>query len=578
MRHASAFLALALLSCTSVDPADAARERTLAEARAWTPGKPLPAALVRLESGPYPTPGLYEGVENYPLLLGLVLAPETDGRVLDFAVEKALLVAGPSRFFTDLAARYADRPELLLQDRHRFLDRRMGLLHVRVNVAYVSDEDLPPRKQEEVGLKMVGALEEGTSWEEVLRSPSTWGAPGVGDLGTFVLSPSKRNARPFSDVAIAAEHRDLLLTLPRRGSLVRRDEAGRRTLVCWVRDSYAGWKAVEAPAYPDKGRLMVYLDEKGKEHPVVSASTWVRRRRHILENLEKVMGPMPDPFARAELSVSTPGADGEDLDGLVRRKIAFRVEGEDEVPAILFVPKGLKGPVPAVLCLHQTTKMGKAEPAGLGNRNLAYAKELAERSFVTLAPDYPNYGDYKVDPYAMGYASATMKGIWNHRRAVDFLQTLPEVDPDRIGAIGHSLGGHNSMFVAAFDTRIKAVVSSCGFNAFPKYYGGNLAGWSHKGYMPRIAELYGKDPKRMPFDFTEIVGALAPRPFFINAPLKDANFEVSGVKDCVEAARPVYELLGAKDALVVVHPDVGHDFPPDVRRAAYEFLEKALRK
>ena len=109
-------------------------------------------------------------------------------------------------------------------------------------------------------------------------------------------------------------------------------------------------------------------------------------------------------------------------------------------------------------------------------------------------------------------------------------------------------------------------------------YDGNLTGWSHDGYMPRIRTTYGKDPKQMPFDFTELVGALAPRAFFINAPAKDGNFEVSGVKDCVRAALPVYELYGARDKLVAVHPDCGHDFPPAVREAAYTFVDKALRR
>ena len=85
-----------------------------------------------------------------------------------------------------------------------------------------------------------------------------------------------------------------------------------------------------------------------------------------------------------------------------------------------------------------------------------------------------------------------MKGIWNHTRAVDLLQSLPEVDAERIGCIGHSLGGHNTIFVGVFDTRLKVLVSSCGFNSFFKYYGGDLTGWSHKGYMPRIAEVYEK--------------------------------------------------------------------------------------
>ena len=83
-----------------------------------------------------------------------------------------------------------------------------------------------------------------------------------------------------------------------------------------------------------------------------------------------------------------------------------------------------------------------------------------------------------------------MKGIWNHMRAVDLLQSLPEVDGTRIGCIGHSLGGHNSLFVAAFDPRLKVIVTSCGFNSFAKYRKGDLTGWSHKGYMPRIASEF----------------------------------------------------------------------------------------
>ncbi|MCX5671588.1 MAG: acetylxylan esterase, partial [Planctomycetota bacterium] len=158
------------------------------------------------------------------------------------------------------------------------------------------------------------------------------------------------------------------------------------------------------------------------------------------------------------------------------------------------------------------------------------------------------------------------------------LASLAEVDGRRIGCIGHSLGGHNAVFLAAFDSRVAVAVSSCGFNSFAKYGGGNLAGWSHAGYMPRIAGTYGCDPKKVPFDFTEVVAALAPRPLFVSAPLKDANFEVSGVRDCIQAARPVYALLGAADKLVAVHPDTGHDFPPEARRAAYEFIDAALRR
>jgi dienelactone hydrolase len=258
-------------------------------------------------------------------------------------------------------------------------------------------------------------------------------------------------------------------------------------------------------------------------------------------------------------------------------KISFAVENNDRVPAYLLIPFNHKKPLPGILCLHQTTKIGKEEPAGLGGSpNLNYALELARRGYVTLAPDYPNFGEYSFDPYSNGYVSATMKGIWNHMAAVDLLQSIPEVDPERIGCIGHSLGGHNSLFLAVFDTRIKVIVTSCGFTSFFKYYDGDLTGWSHKGYMPRIASIYECNPVKMPFDFTEIIGAIAPRAIFINAPLHDNNFDISGVYDCVNAAKPVYKLLKAPNRIVMINPDVPHDFPPDARMAAYEFLDKEL--
>ncbi len=298
-------------------------------------------------------------------------------------------------------------------------------------------------------------------------------------------------------------------------------------------------------------------------------------RDQVLESMERVMGPLPDRSNPG--LVRTRVIEETDLGDVVRRKIAYCPEPGDLVPAYLMMPKGVSGPSPAMMCLHQTVPIGKEEPVGLGGKpNLRYGIELARRGYVTLSPDYPNFGEYAFDPYSHGYASASMKGIFNHMRGVDLLQSLPEVDPDRIGCIGHSLGGHNTIFLGAFDTRVKVMVSSCGFNSFFKYKGGDLSGWSHKGYMPRIAEEFGVDPSRMPFDFTDVIGALAPRAFFTNSPLGDANFEVSGVRDCIQAAGPVYDLLGVRDRLVAVHPNAGHDFPPEIREEAYAFVDSHL--
>jgi dienelactone hydrolase len=331
------------------------------------------------------------------------------------------------------------------------------------------------------------------------------------------------------------------------------------------------------PFYRDRSNLLVYLDSDGKEHAITKASDWNKRRKHILANMQEVMGPLPDPSRKVALYVRY--TEEKKTDKWIRKKLTFATEKDDRVPAQLFLPAGEMGKRPAVLCLHQTNgKRGKDETAGLGGKpDLHYALHLAERGYVTLALDCPNFGEYEFDVYARGYQSASMKAIWNNMRAIDLLQSLPEVDGERIGCIGHSLGGHNTMFTGVFDARIKALVSNCGFNSFAKYYGGNLKGWSHKGYMPRIASVYEMKPEKMPFEFTEVVASLAPRAFLASSPMHDDNFDVSGVKDCIAAATPVYELLGAKDKLAANYPDCKHEFPPEVRKVAYEWLDRWLK-
>ena len=76
--------------------------------------------------------------------------------------------------------------------------------------------------------------------------------------------------------------------------------------------------------------------------------------------------------------------------------------------------------------------------------------------------------------------------------------------------------------------------------------------------------------------FAEMIGALAPRHCLISAPLRDSNFRWQSVDRIAAAARPVYALLGAADALRVEHPDSDHDFPMAIRQEAYALLEKHL--
>jgi dienelactone hydrolase len=335
----------------------------------------------------------------------------------------------------------------------------------------------------------------------------------------------------------------------------------------------------ELPPYREHQDLSYYLDDNGKRQPVRTPADWRKRRKHVLQGMEAVMGPLPGKELRCPLNVRV--EEEVRVGDLVRKKLTYNTSPKQRVAAYLFLPPLPAGRrAPAMLCLHPTGELGKGIVAALGGRpHRQYALELAQRGYVTLAPDYPTFGEYRCDfKPEDGWQSGSMRAIWDNIRSVDLLQSLPEVDDARIGAIGHSLGGHNAMFTAVFEPRLKAVVSSCGFTRFHKYYEGNLTGWTSPRYMPRIATVYEKNPDRMPFDFPEIVAALAPRAFFTSSPLQDSNFEVSGVRDCIAAAQPIFALHGKPQNLQAIYPDSEHDFPDEAREQAYAFLDHHLKR
>jgi dienelactone hydrolase len=343
---------------------------------------------------------------------------------------------------------------------------------------------------------------------------------------------------------------------------------------------FSALPAEEGPpayTYEDRKRLLVVRDADGTESPVKTVQDWERRRAHIVAHFETAMGPLPKDEWRVPLDVRIDAS--ADAGKYIRHHLTYAADPGDRVPAYLLVPKDLTSPAPAMLCLHQTTKIGKDEPAGLGgSQNLHFAHELAERDYVCLVPDYPSLGEYHYDFQRppLPYQSGSMKAVWNNVRGVDLLAARDDVDPDRIGVIGHSLGGHNAIFTAVFEPRLRAVITSCGFTAAPEYRPGELAGWTGERYMPLVGTKFGNDPRRLPFDFRGLVAAIAPRPVFTNSPLKDA-FDVDGVRQVLTAARDVYALYDAGDRLHAEYPDCGHDFPAAQRDAAYRWLDAAWR-
>lgn len=347
------------------------------------------------------------------------------------------------------------------------------------------------------------------------------------------------------------------------------------------------------PTQINHADLSIRLDENGNPIPVRSAEDWQLRRRQILAGMQDAMGPLPP---QAELPFAATVIEERQIGDVRRITLTIAVEGNDHLPFDLYIPAALAekitaasfsadlaslpAPVrlPAVLALHPTGEAGKRIVAGeAGKPGRQYAIELAQRGYVVAAPDYPSFGDLKnYDFAADNYVSGTMKAIVNHRRCTDFLSALPFVDSQRLGVIGHSLGGHNAIFQAVFDERLKVIVSSCGWCPFGDYYGGNITGWTSDRYMPLLKTKYNLDVARVPFDFYELVAALAPRTFVSVSPVADDNFDVQGVRKAIPVAGTIYSLLNARENLVLLTPDCGHDFPADIRLQVYGILDRAL--
>lgn len=336
-----------------------------------------------------------------------------------------------------------------------------------------------------------------------------------------------------------------------------------------------------------RDELLTYLDVEGNARQVTTVGDWRIRRAQIVRAMEQVMGKFPTSSETMEArgAVRWEILDDVDVGDHRRQSIVFESLPGAMVPAYLLIPKGLPPADgwPAVLALHQTHSEGRRVVVGLGNSpDDEYGVELVRRGYVVIAPPYPWLADYEPDLERVGFVSGTMRAIWDNVRAMDLLDSLAYVRAGKYGAIGHSLGGHNGLYTAVFDERLIAVVTSCGFDSYRDYYDGDPEvwqegrGWCSSRYMPRLSEYRGWLGE-IPFDFPEIIGAIAPRAVWVHAPKGDDNFRWRSVERVVNNARPVFELHGVIDNLVVSHPEIAHQFPADARAAAFSFFDRHLK-
>ena len=317
--------------------------------------------------------------------------------------------------------------------------------------------------------------------------------------------------------------------------------------------------------------------------PADTPVTWVRRREEIMQRVSVVIGAMPERKVPLHVEV----LDEEEHDSYLVKKIGYSVEPDDRVPAYLLIPRHAERPLPAVLCLHGTRREGKLVMMGRTTRgDMAYAVELAERGYVALAPDIMAMGErtlpkseyLNTGPFERRFPDRTVMGknLWDHMRAVDMLQAMPEVDGSRIGAVGHSLGGRNTHYLAALDKRITCAVASAGIIPLSGHY---RLFWQRNRYgaFAPVRE-YVRKHDRLPFEKHEVTALIAPRPFMIVGAACDRWIRRTDLlSEMAHKVFDVYRLLGKESNFArLLHGD-GHETLPHVRRFMYDWFDLHLK-
>lgn len=277
------------------------------------------------------------------------------------------------------------------------------------------------------------------------------------------------------------------------------------------------------------------------------------------------------------------------VDGLyLRRRISYAVESDERAQAYLGIPLERDGRLPAIVALHGTFAQGKQRVAGLvDNPDKAYLDHLCRRGYVVIAPEHfvsghrvPAAGPYETGEFYKKHPQWTAVGkfTYEHSIAVDVLQGLPQVDADRIGALGHSLGGHGTFFLAAYDDRIKASACNCGASFFR--HNPRVTAWARDQWYVyfkpiRAGLLKGEMPS---IDFHEIIALIAPRAFLDLSGLNDGHGPTQRQRLLMlMKIMDVYELTKSPQNFGFYVHGRGHSVAHESRQLMYGWMDTHLK-
>jgi len=293
-------------------------------------------------------------------------------------------------------------------------------------------------------------------------------------------------------------------------------------------------------------------------------------------------GPWPEPCELCPKLRETIHKDGYRIES-----VTYQAEPDDAVPALLLIPDGVdeKHPAPAVAVWHQHAgqwAIGKSEPAGLAGKPMHYTGvALAKLGYVVLCPDAlcfgerqsqrlegVNYERFVFLRYVVSGKCLAWKSILDMRRGIDYLCSRPEVQKDRIGCYGHSMGSTHTWLVGPWEPRIKCLVGNC---CLPTYEAIHRTYLLHcfPNFIPGLFQ-YGDTP--------DIVSLIAPRPLHMNFGENDMGSPILEVRKGVEKIASVYKNAGADDKFsYFIEKDTGHVLSEQMWKLTRDWFAKHLR-
>ncbi len=322
-----------------------------------------------------------------------------------------------------------------------------------------------------------------------------------------------------------------------------------------------------------------YLDERSAEIAKLNTQEdWQQRQQKVREILQDIVGPFPKKTPLNARVVGTVQKEGFRVE-----KIIFESQPKFYVTACLFLPDRLSGKTPAVIyCIghsiegfrlptyqHVILNLVKKgfivftfDPVGQGERLQYFDAELNESKvgMPVMEHSYPGAQCF------IAGSSQARHMIWDGIRAVDYLLTRKEVDPNRIGITGRSGGGTQSTYIAAFDERIYAAAPECYITSLRRLY---------ESVGPQDAEQNFYRGIASGIDHADLLEVRAPKPALILATTRDF-FSIQGAREAVAEARQCYRAFGQTENLAISEDDSTHASTQKNREATYAFFQKHL--